>query len=104
MAQRRPAPNSRRRGRRILDLLGRVDTNTLTLADISDRGEWLAAMRFNGDGVVTPETAEDEALRATIAEAMRSHGSTPDRHKQTAGIDRARAEAFMADAAAMRDW
>lgn len=99
-----PGAELAKEGRRILDLLGRKDTNTLTLADISDRGEWLAAMRFNGDGVVTPETAEDEALRATIAEAMRSHGSTPDRHKQTAGIDRARAEAFMADAAAMRDW
>ena len=99
-----PGAELAKEGRRILDLLGKEGTNTLTLADISDRGEWLASMRFNGDGVVTPETAEDEALRATIAEAMRSHGSTPDRHKQTAGIDRARAEAFMADAAAMRDW
>ncbi|WP_432731945.1 hypothetical protein [Variovorax sp. W6] len=91
-------------GRRILDLLGKKDSNTLTLADISDRSEWLAAMRFNGDGVVTPDTASDEALRATIGEAMRTHGSTPDRHEKKPGLDRARAEAFMADAKAMRDW
>ncbi|MDR6518058.1 hypothetical protein J2789_000720 [Variovorax paradoxus] len=91
-------------GRRILDLLGKNDSNTLTLADISNRSEWLAAMRFNGDGVVTPDTASDDALRATIEEAMRTHGSTPDRHDRKPGLDRARAEAFMADAKAMRDW
>lgn len=91
-------------GRRILDLLGKKDSNTLTLADISDRSEWLAAMRFNGDGVVTPDTAADDTLRSTIEEAMRAHGSTPDRHENKPGLDRARAEAFMADAKAMRDW
>jgi len=91
-------------GRRILDLLGKKDSNTLTLADISDRSEWLAAMRFNGDGVVTPDTATDDTLRSTIEEAMRTHGSTPDRHENKPGLDRARAEAFMADAKAMRDW
>ncbi|MBB4221680.1 hypothetical protein [Variovorax guangxiensis] len=93
-----------REGRRILDLLGKKDSNTLTLADISDRSEWLAAMRFNGDGVVTPDTASDDALRSTIQEAMRTHGSTPDRHEKKPGLDRARAQAFMAEAKAMRDW
>lgn len=93
-----------REGRRTLDLLGKKDSNTLTLADISDRSEWLAAMRFNGDGVVTPDTASDDALRSTIEEAMRTHGSTPDRHEKKPGLDRARAQAFMAEAKAMRDW
>lgn len=101
---RTPGADLAREGRRILDLLGKQDTHTLTLADIADRGEWLAAMRFNGDGVVTPDTATDDALRTTIEEAMRTHGSTPDRHAQTPGLDRARAEAFMADAQAIRDW
>ncbi|ATA52369.1 hypothetical protein CKY39_03410 [Variovorax boronicumulans] len=102
---RAPGADLAKEGRRILDLLGKQDTHTLTLADIADRGEWLAAMRFNGDGVVTPATAgTDDALRATIEEAMRTHGSTPDRHEQTPGLDRARAEAFMAEAQAVRDW
>jgi len=101
---RAPGADLAKEGRRILDLLGKKDTHTLTLADISDRGEWLAAMRFNGDGVVTPTTATDDALRATIEEAMRTHGSTPDRHEHTPGLDRARAEAFMADAQAIHDW
>ncbi|PLC05711.1 hypothetical protein CY658_01190 [Variovorax sp. RO1] len=102
---RAPGADLAKEGRRILDLLGKQDTHTLTLADIADRGEWLAAMRFNGDGVVTPDTADDDdTLRAVIEEAIRTHGSTPDRHESKPGLDRARAEAFMADALAMRDW
>ena len=101
---RAPGADLAKEGRRILDLLGKKDANTLTLADISDRGEWLASMRFNGDGVVTPETATDDALRVAIEEAMRTHGSTPDRHENRPGLDRTRAEAFMADAKAIRDW
>jgi hypothetical protein len=101
---RSPGADLAKEGRRILDLLGKKDSNTLTLADIADRGEWLAAMRFNGDGVVTPETAADDALRATIEEAMRTHGSTPDRHENKPGLDRARADAFLAEAKAIRDW
>jgi hypothetical protein len=102
---RSPGADLVKEGRRILALLGKKESNTLTLADISDRGEWLASMRFNGDGVVTPETAaDDDALRATIEEAMRTHGSTPDRHESKPGLDRARVEAFMAEAKAIRDW
>lgn len=90
--------------RRLLQIQGKPDAETLTLADIVDRGELLAAMRFNGDGVITPETAQDEALRDTLAEIMRTHGSVPDRHQQTPGVDRARIEAFFAELQAARDW
>lgn len=90
--------------RRLLQIQGRPDSATLTLADIADRGELLSAMRFNGDGVITPETAHDDAVRATVAEIMRTHGSVPDRHKDTPGVDRARVEAFFAEVQAARDW
>ncbi|MCR6477195.1 hypothetical protein NU688_13625 [Variovorax sp. ZS18.2.2] len=90
--------------RRLLQIQGKPDAATLTLADIADRGELLSAMRFNGDGVITPETAHDDALRATVSEIMRTHGSVPDRHKETPGVDRARIEAFFAEVQAARDW
>lgn len=90
--------------RRLLQIQGKPDSATLTLADIADRGELLSAMRFNGDGVITPETAQSDALRATVAEIMRTHGSVPDRHKETPGVDRARIEAFFAEVQAARDW
>ncbi|ADU38073.1 hypothetical protein [Variovorax paradoxus] len=90
--------------RRLLQIQGKPDSATLTLADIADRGELLAAMRFNGDGVITPETAEDDTVRATVAEIIRIHGSVPDRHKATPGVDRPRIEAFFAEVQAARDW
>jgi hypothetical protein len=90
--------------RRLLQIQGKPDSATLTLADIADRGELLSAMRFNGDGVITPETTQDDAVRATVAEIMRTHGSVPDRHKETPGVDRARIEAFFAEVQAARDW
>ncbi len=94
----------REEARRLLQIQGKPDASALTLADIADRGELLAAMRFNGDGIVTPDTAQDDALRATIEEVMRTHGSLPDRHKATPGIDRARADAFFAEVQSARDW
>ncbi|MDQ0013217.1 hypothetical protein J2W23_001596 [Variovorax boronicumulans] len=90
--------------RRLLQIQGKPDSATLTLADIADRGELLSAMRFNGDGVITSETAQSDALGATVAEIMRTHGSVPDRHKETPGVDRARIEAFFAEVQAARDW
>lgn len=95
----------REEARRLLQIQGRPDATTLTLADIADRGELLAAMRFNGDGVITPDTAHgDDAARATLAEIMRTHGSVPDRHKDTPGVDRPRVEAFFAEVQTARDW
>ncbi|MGJ7608824.1 hypothetical protein ACSFA7_31120 [Variovorax sp. LT1R20] len=94
----------REEARRLLQIQGKPDSSTLTLADIADRGELLSAMRFNGDGVITPETTQDDAVRATVAEIMRTHGSVPDRHKETPGVDRARVEAFFAEVQAARDW
>ena len=90
--------------RRLLQIQGKPDSATLTLADIADRGELLSAMRFNGDGVITPETTQDDAVRATVAEIMRTHGSVPDRHKATPGVDRPRVETFFAQVQAARDW
>ncbi|CAA2106695.1 hypothetical protein [Variovorax paradoxus] len=90
--------------RRLLQIQGKPDAEALTLADIADRGELLAAMRFNGDGIVTPATAQDDAVRATVEDVMRVHGSVPDRHKATPGIDRARTEAYFREVQVARDW
>jgi hypothetical protein len=94
----------REEAQRLLHIQGRPDSDTLTLDDIANRGELLAAMRFNGDGIVTPDTAQDDTVRATLAEIIRTHGSVPDRHKQTPGVDRARVEAFFAEVQLARDW
>ncbi|AMM26859.1 hypothetical protein [Variovorax sp. PAMC 28711] len=93
-----------REARRMLDLLGKPAATAFTLADISGRSEWLAAMRFNGDGIVTPDTADDAAVRTTIERILDTQGGVPDRHDARPGIDRARADAFFEAAEAMHAW
>jgi hypothetical protein len=89
--------------RRILQLRGKEGAETITLADVADRSQLLDAMRFNGDGVVPPDSADDEAVAAVVRHVMKTHGSVKDRNGQD-GIHRALAEAFFKDAHALRDW
>lgn len=89
--------------RRILQLRGKEGADTLTLADVTDRSDLLAAMRFNGDGVIPPESADDEAVRSLIRQIMQAHGATKDR-AGLEGIQRQQAEAFFAEAHALHDW
>lgn len=89
--------------RRILQLRGKEGADTLTLADVTDRSDLLAAMRFNGDGVIPPESADDEAVRGLIRQIMKAHGHTKDRAGLD-GIHRQQAEAFFAEAHALHDW
>ncbi|VCU69124.1 hypothetical protein PIGHUM_01184 [Pigmentiphaga humi] len=87
---------------RILQLLDKQETR-ISLADVADRSRLLAAMRFNGDGIVTPATAEDDAARAAIQRIIDTHGSQADLSGEP-GIDRARTEAFFTEARAIREW
>ena len=89
--------------RRILQLRGKEGADTITLADVTDRSQLLDAMRFNGDGVVPPESTDDEAVAAVIRRAMKAHGSVKDRNG-TDGINRVLAEAFFKQAHALQAW
>ncbi|RZL86655.1 MAG: hypothetical protein EOP82_29210 [Variovorax sp.] len=60
-------------------------------------------MRFNGDGIVTPETAAEVSVHQTLQRIAESHGSVKDCNGRD-GVDRARAHAFLAEAEAMRRW
>ncbi|WPB59292.1 hypothetical protein [Xylophilus sp. GOD-11R] len=90
--------------RRVLGLLGRENDDVITLADVTDRSKLLTAMRFNGDGVITVETAgEDAAAAQVIGWIGQTRGTVDDRNGKP-GIDRKRAEAFFADAHALAAW
>lgn len=88
---------------RILELLGKDRNAQISLADVADRGKLLAAMRFNGDGVITVKTPEDDALRQVVQRIIDTYGGVPDRSGDT-GINKEKVEAFFKDAAALRDW
>ena len=90
--------------RRMLELAGHADADTLSLAQVRERLQSLASMRFNGDGIVSPATAgDDKALAALIERIAKAYGEAPGADG-VAGIARSQAERFFADLRALRDW
>lgn len=96
-------PNLADEARRILQVLGREGATSISLADVADRGKLLAAMRFNGDGVVTPQSAHDDAVAKTITQIMTALGSVKDQSGEE-GIDKAKAETFFKQVKELQAW
>lgn len=92
--------------RRLLAMAGRPEATAIALADVLERGKQLSAMRFNGDGIITADTAGDDTVaREAIGHIISVHGGIPPAtDKQLPGIDRERAEAFFADLNQLKAW
>jgi hypothetical protein len=82
---------------------GRAEAREITLADVEAAAETFAKTRFNGDGVVPPESAGGEVASAALTEVMVALGSTPDR-SGLPGADSSRVEAFFEQASALLAW
>jgi hypothetical protein len=93
----------RRSAKNMLAALGRSDADCVTLADVVRMEEVFANTRFNGDGVVTPESAEDESLSKAVADMIAAVGSVQDRSGR-AGLDAAKLDAFFKEGAAYLAW
>ena len=90
--------------REILSSLGKSGSATITLADVGDTAKIFAATKFNGDGVVIPDSAgDDAATKQVIADIIASLGGVPDRCG-AAGVDAAKVAAFFAELAAFDGW
>ncbi|MFO1476041.1 MAG: hypothetical protein U1F98_05250 [Verrucomicrobiota bacterium] len=89
--------------RQILANLGHSDAAAISLADASDAGRIFSNTTFNGDGIILPESASDDATRAVIADILACMGAVTDRSGKP-GIDQARADAFFTEAAAYDAW
>ena len=97
-------PALRDSAREILTGLGKSDATSITLADVSDNSKIFAATRFNGDGVVAPESAGDDARTATlIANIVATQGGIADRSGKP-GADAAQLAAFFSDLAGFDGW
>jgi hypothetical protein len=88
---------------RLLADLGKPDAGKVSLADATSADQLLAEKPFNGDGVVPPDSCDDDAVRAVIADIVATHGAVPDRSGKP-GIDPPRADAFFAEARALIAW
>jgi len=89
--------------RHILKSLGKADATAISLADMADIEKFVAALEFNGDGVICPEQIRDAGLRATVADIIKCAGSSADLSGEI-GINLDIADNFFAEAAAYSAW
>jgi hypothetical protein len=89
--------------RHILKSLGKPDALEITLADMDDIEKFVAALEFNGDGVIAAKQISDTPLRATIEAAMQCVGSVADLSGEV-GIDTALTETFFSELRSYADW
>jgi hypothetical protein len=87
--------------RRILANLGKDGASAIGFADATDPAR--IGKRFNGDGIVTPESADDPDTAAVVRDVLATYGGVADRAGGL-GIDAARADAFFTDVHALHDW
>lgn len=78
--------------KRIVSNLGKAN-EVITLADTADCAAIFAQTKYNGDGVITEGSAENDEQKAAIAAAVATMGGVADRSGAT-GVDAATVEAF----------
>lgn len=88
--------------RQILANLG-LEKESISVADSSDSVAIFAKTRFNGDGIITAASTDDEALQGVIKSAIDTVGSSTDRSGE-AGINADQVEAFYAACQEYSDW
>lgn len=89
--------------KQVLRNLGKRESETISVDDVTDTKSIFAHTRYNGDGVITPDGLEDPELVRLLNEMMSSLGSAADR-SNIAGVDKARVEAFFKDLNAYVEW
>ncbi len=87
----------------VLARLGTPDVTEISLADATNTAKVFAATTFNGDGVIIPDSAADDATKLLIADILSTEGGTADR-SGAAGVDTTRIDTFYADCAAYTAW
>lgn len=93
----------RKSARQILDNLGKADADTIDIADTSDSVAIFAKTRFNGDGIITAASTDDEALKALVGQIVAAVGSVTDRSGEP-GVDTDHVEQFYAALADYSAW
>jgi hypothetical protein len=89
--------------RHLLAQVGRPEARAVRAADVADTAKVFAGTLFNGDGIVPAEAAPGLETRQAVLDVIATMGSAPDRSGHP-GVDRARVEAFFAEAAAYAAW
>jgi hypothetical protein len=89
--------------RQVLASLGKPDAHEITPEDVADLTKVFEKTRFNGDGVVPPESADAPETRQAIADAIACVGGVTDRSGKP-GIDAKRLDAFFEELQRFEAW
>ena len=92
-----------RSAREILKILGKPGAEVITTEDTADTAKIFANTPFNGDGIVPPESASDEAARKAIEQIIECMGSEEDRSGQP-GVSEEQVDEFFTQAEAYDRW
>ncbi len=92
-----------RAARQVLANLGKPTAAVIAPADFADQAKLFADTKFNGDGVIIRESAEDDETRTLIDEIISSVGSEADRSGKR-GINQALIDAFFTEAREHDAW
>jgi hypothetical protein len=87
----------------VLDSLGKSGATAISVEDTADSSRIFAGSKFNGDGVVTPDSCADAETRQVVAEIGDCLGTVIDRGGRP-GINADKLNQFFADARAYVDW
>jgi hypothetical protein len=89
--------------KQILATLKKADATAVTVEDASQVTEKFVETVLNGDGIIIPETAQDDATKQVINDIIACLGAEADRSGKP-GISQAKVDQFFTDAQAFSDW
>lgn len=92
-----------RSAREILANLDKRDAAVITAEDTADTSKILASTRFNGDGLIPADAADDPRVGQVIEEIIACLGAETDRSGKPA-VSQETADRFFAEARAYVDW
>ena len=89
--------------KQILENLGKSDATEITPEDTADTAKIFSKTRFNGDGILPADSADDEAIRDVIDDIIACFGSEEDR-SGLPGVSQETVDRFFAEAQIYSDW
>ncbi len=89
--------------KQILKNLGKSDATEITADDTADTAKIFSKTRFNGDGIIPADSADDEAIGEVIVDIITCFGSEEDR-SGLPGVSQEKVDQFFAEAQTYSDW
>jgi hypothetical protein len=89
--------------KQILKNLGKSDVSEIIADDTADTVKIFSKTKFNGDGIIPADSADDEAIGDVIVDIIACFGSEEDR-SGLPGVSQEKVDKFFAEAQTYSDW